>query len=56
MVAVVQLAITVGAAGGGLLFDIYGYEITFVFSAIILAVATLMSSVTTFYTYKKEKV
>ena len=55
MVAIVQLAITVGAAGGGLLFDIYGYEITFVFSAIILAVATLMASVTAFYTYKKEK-
>lgn len=49
MVAIIQLAITLGAAFGGLLFDIYGFEITFVFSAIILAIATLMASITAFY-------
>lgn len=53
MVAVVQLAITLGAALGGLLFDSYGYEITFVFSAIILAIAAMMSSITAFYTLKR---
>ena len=54
MVAIIQLAITLGAAFGGLLFDIYGFEITFVFSAIILAMATLLASITAFYTYKKQ--
>jgi len=49
MVAIIQLAITLGAAFGGLLFDIYGFEITFVFSAIVLAMATLMASITAFY-------
>ena len=53
MVAVVQMAITLGAALGGLLFDAYGYEITFVFSAIILAIGALMSSITAFCTIKK---
>jgi len=53
MVAVIQLSITLGAAFGGLLFDSYGYEITFVFSAVILAVASMMSSITAFYTIKK---
>jgi predicted MFS family arabinose efflux permease len=37
MVAVVQLAITAGAASGGLLFDHAGYQVTFAFSAIVLA-------------------
>lgn len=55
MVAVIQMAITLGAALGGLLFDAYGYEITFVFSAIILAIGALMSSITVLYTLKKEK-
>lgn len=54
MVAIIQLAITLGAAFGGLFFDIYRFEITFVFSAIILAMATLMASITAFYTYKKQ--
>lgn len=53
MVAVIQLAITLGAALGGLLYDAYGYEITFVFSAIILGIGALMSSITTIYTNKK---
>ncbi len=54
MVAVIQLAITLGAALGGLLFDTYGYKITFVFSAIILAIGTLMSSITAVYTIKNR--
>jgi predicted MFS family arabinose efflux permease len=36
MVAVVQLAITAGAASGGLLFDGGGYQPTFTFSALLL--------------------
>lgn len=40
MVAVVQLTITTGAAGGGVLFDYAGYRSTFAFSAIILAVSS----------------
>jgi len=36
MVAVVQLAITAGAASGGLLFDNGGYQIAFGFGAIVL--------------------
>ena len=54
MVAVIQLSITLGAAFGGLLFDTYGYEITFVFSAVILAIAGMMSSITAFYTVKSK--
>jgi predicted MFS family arabinose efflux permease len=40
MVAVVQLAITAGAAGGGVLFDTSGYRSTFLFSAAILALSS----------------
>ncbi|WP_234681333.1 MFS transporter [Bradyrhizobium monzae] len=40
MVAVVQLAITMGAAGGGVLFDSSGYRATFLFSAVILALSS----------------
>jgi DHA1 family purine ribonucleoside efflux pump-like MFS transporter len=54
MVAVIQLAITLGAALGGLLFDSYGYEITFVFSALILAIGALMSLITANYTLKNS--
>ncbi|MGY3583482.1 putative MFS family arabinose efflux permease [Bradyrhizobium sp. USDA 4341] len=42
MVAVVQLAITMGAAGGGVLFDHSGYRATFLFSAAILALSSLV--------------
>ena len=42
MVAVVQLAITAGAAGGGVLFDTSGYRATFLFSAVILALSSLV--------------
>jgi predicted MFS family arabinose efflux permease len=41
MVAVVQLAITMGAAGGGILFDSSGYQATFLFSAVILIFSSL---------------
>jgi predicted MFS family arabinose efflux permease len=47
MVAVVQLAITGGAAFGGLLFDHAGYRATFTFSALVLAgcaVAALLTA------------
>jgi predicted MFS family arabinose efflux permease len=40
MVAVVQLAITTGAAGGGVLFDYSGYQSTFLFSAVVLALSS----------------
>ncbi|WP_084218492.1 MFS transporter [Sulfurospirillum arsenophilum] len=52
MVAIIQLAITLGAALGGLLFDAYGYESTFVFSAFLLWMATMMAGVTAFFTCK----
>jgi predicted MFS family arabinose efflux permease len=42
MVAVVQLAITTGAAGGGLLFDSRGYQATFLFGAVILGLSSLV--------------
>ena len=47
MVAVVQLAITGGAAFGGLLFDHAGYQATFGFSVLVLvgcAVAALLTA------------
>jgi predicted MFS family arabinose efflux permease len=37
LVAVVQMAITLGAAAGGLLFDAGGYRATFVAAAVLLA-------------------
>lgn len=43
MVAVVQLAITVGAAGGGLLFDARGYQATFGISAAIFCASALVA-------------
>jgi predicted MFS family arabinose efflux permease len=43
MVAVVQLAITAGAAGGGLLFDASGYQATFSVSAAILAASAAVA-------------
>lgn len=43
MVAVVQLAITAGAAGGGLLFDASGYQATFAVSAAILAASAAVA-------------
>ncbi|RDE06125.1 MFS transporter [Sphingomonas aracearum] len=43
LVAVIQLAITLGAAGGGLLFDAGGYRATFVASAALLLFAALLA-------------
>ena len=44
MVAVVQLAITLGAAGGGLLFDTAGYQATFLTSAALLAASAMFAA------------
>jgi predicted MFS family arabinose efflux permease len=41
MVAVIQLAITLGAAGGGLLFDAAGHHAAFLASAVLLAASAL---------------
>ena len=46
MVAVVQLAITGGAAFGGVLFDHAGYQSTFTFSALMFAACALAAFVT----------
>jgi predicted MFS family arabinose efflux permease len=42
MVAVVQSAITLGAAGGGLLYDAGGYRVTFVASAVLLTASAVV--------------
>jgi predicted MFS family arabinose efflux permease len=44
MVAVIQMAITLGAAGGGLLFDTIGFQATFLFSALALAGSSLLGA------------
>lgn len=44
MVAVIQLAITLGASVGGLLFDALGYRAAFGASAVILALSALTAS------------
>ena len=44
LVAIVQLAITLGAAGGGLLFDTAGYQATFLASAALLATGALLAA------------
>jgi predicted MFS family arabinose efflux permease len=44
MVAVIQLAITLGAAGGGILFDACGYRMTFLASAALLAAAAIATA------------
>ncbi|MCY6412004.1 MFS transporter [Acinetobacter sp. VNH17] len=46
MVAIIQLAITLGATMGGLLFDWQGYQATFMLSAIILVISALFASFT----------
>jgi predicted MFS family arabinose efflux permease len=43
MVAVIQLAITLGAAIGGLLFDVWGYQATFLASAALLISSSLVA-------------
>jgi predicted MFS family arabinose efflux permease len=44
MVAVVQLAITLGACGGGAVFDTAGYRATFGLAAALLAVASALAA------------
>jgi predicted MFS family arabinose efflux permease len=44
MVAVVQLAIALGAVGGGLLFDAGGYQATFLASAVLLGASALVGA------------
>lgn len=46
MVAVVQLAIGLGAGAGGLLFDALGYQATFAASAVLLIVASGLAALT----------
>lgn len=46
MVAVIQLAITFGAFFGGVLFDNFGYESTFLFSALILFLTSVFAFIT----------
>jgi predicted MFS family arabinose efflux permease len=43
LVAVVQLAITLGAAGGGILFDAAGYRTTFLASSGLLGASALLA-------------
>ncbi len=43
MVAVIQLAITLGAGGGGLLFDAAGHHATFIASALLLGASALVA-------------
>ncbi|MGO4523356.1 MFS transporter [Microvirga sp. 2MCAF35] len=43
MVAVVQLAIALGASSGGLLFDHEGYQATFAFSALVLVMGAAVA-------------
>ena len=43
MVAAIQLAITLGAAAGGLLFDSSGYESTFALSAAMLVASAIVA-------------
>ncbi len=45
MVAVIQLAITLGAASGGVLYDMAGYQTTFTFGAIILGLAAVLAAI-----------
>ncbi|MBA2869421.1 MFS transporter [Methanococcus maripaludis] len=55
MVAIIQLAITLGAAFGGVFFDTSGYKSTFMFSALILGIATIMACITGFHGYRVAK-
>ncbi|GLO12059.1 hypothetical protein PPUJ20028_06400 [Pseudomonas putida] len=47
MVAVIQLAITLGATGGGVLYDGFGYQATFFTSGALLLGATIMTNLAT---------
>ncbi|MFU9046766.1 MFS transporter [Acinetobacter tibetensis] len=49
IVAIIQLAITLGATAGGLLFDWQGYQATFILSAVVLGMSALFASFTRRY-------
>ena len=52
MVAVVQLSIALGSTVGGILYDVSGYESTFLSSAILLLIAAAMTLLTARMTVK----
>lgn len=54
MVAAIQLAITFGSSVGGLCYDTYGYQITFIASIILLASSSAMACVTWVHASKQE--
>lgn len=54
MVAIVQLAITMGASIGGLLFDTFGYQTTFLFAGGCLAFSMLMAVLTSRINHQKS--
>lgn len=43
MVAIIQLAITLGATVGGILFDVTGYQATFGMSSVLLVIAAVLA-------------
>lgn len=44
MVAVIQLAITLGAAGGGVLYDRFGYQLAFAGGAVMLVIGGMLGA------------
>ncbi|WP_241151773.1 MFS transporter [Pseudomonas viridiflava] len=50
MVAVIQLAITIGATVGGALYDLHGYQATFTASALMLILAAVLAAVVSRFT------
>jgi predicted MFS family arabinose efflux permease len=48
MVAVIQLAIALGASSGGLMLDHEGYQATFAFSALILLISAVVAALCAF--------
>jgi predicted MFS family arabinose efflux permease len=44
MVAVIQMAITLGAAAGGMLFDAFGYDVAFLGGALMLVGSALVGA------------
>lgn len=54
MVAIIQLAITLGSAVGGLFFDMHGYQSTFLLSIFILGTASAMACITGYHSKKQH--
>lgn len=50
MVAVIQMAITIGATVGGALYDLHGYQATFTASALMLILAAVLAAVVSRFT------